>query len=179
MTGRRSRANVRARRARAVRDWLGEMCAPIRFRLVSASVDPVAIREARRKAGLTQHQVARVVDVAGGEAVARWERGASEPKPATLRRLAELLEVRPAELLRRDEGKIDLRYLRLAAGLDSAWVANRLHVSIATYLRWERGAWAVTPGDAVVSELAEVFGVGADVVAGALAHARTLGQRAQ
>jgi transcriptional regulator with XRE-family HTH domain len=147
----------------------------IRFRAVTASVDPAALRAARQRAGLTQHRVARELDVAGGEAVARWERGASEPRPAILRRLAELLGVAPGDLLRRDGGRIDLRYLRLAVGLESAAVAEQLHVSVATYLRWERGAWTVTPGEATVAGLAEAFGVGDSVVAAALAHTRALG----
>jgi transcriptional regulator with XRE-family HTH domain len=121
--------------------------------------------------------VARELDVAGGEAVARWERGASEPKPATLRRLAQLLEVNPGDLLRLDGGKIDLRYLRLAAGLDSAAVAEQLHVTMNTYLRWERGAWSVMPGDAVVAGLATAFGVEHDAVTSALAHTKALGSR--
>lgn len=151
--------------------------APIRLRTMTASVDPAALRAARNKVGLTQHQVARVLEVAGGEAVARWERGASEPKPVTLRRLAELLEVAPGDLLHRDDGKTDLRYLRLAACLESAAVAARLHVSVATYLRWERGAWEVTPGASAVAGLASVFAVEPDAVVAALAHTRELGSR--
>lgn len=144
---------------------------------MTASVDPAALRAARHKVGLTQHQVARVLEVAGGEAVARWERGASEPRPATLRRVAELLEVAPGDLLHRDDGKTDLRYLRLAGCLESAAVAARLHVSVATYLRWERGAWEVTPGASAVAGLASVFGVEPDAVVAALAHTRDLGSR--
>jgi len=123
--------------------------------------------------------VARELDVAGGEAVARWERGASEPKPATLRRLAEVLGVAPGDLLHRDGGRIDLRYLRLAAGLESAAVAQRLHVTMNTYLRWERGAWTVMPADAVVAGLARAFGVSPETVSGALAHSKALRIRGQ
>lgn len=153
--------------------------AQIRFRSVTASVDPSALRAARQRAGLTQHQVAREVDVAGGEAVARWERGASEPKPATLRRLAEVLGVEAGDLLRRDGGRIDLRFLRLAAGMESAAVASRLHVTMNTYLRWERGAWTVMPQEAVVAALAHAFGVRPDAVVDALAHTKAIGSREQ
>lgn len=146
---------------------------------MTASVDPIALRSARQKAGLTQHKVAREVDVAGGEAVARWERGASEPKPATLRHLAAVLGVAPGDLLRRDGGRIDLRYLRLAAGLESAAVAEQLHITMSTYLRWERGDWKVMPADAVVAALATAFGVTPEIVSGALVHTKALGAREQ
>ena len=111
--------------------------------------------------------------------MARWERGASEPKPATLRRLAEVLGVAPGDLLRRDGGRIDLRYLRLAAGMESAAVAGQLHVTMSTYLRWERGAWTVMPAEAVVAGLAKAFGVSPEIVSGALAHTKALGARDQ
>ena len=44
-------------------------------------MDPGALRAARERAGLTQHQLARLVGVAGGERVSRWELGTSEPRP--------------------------------------------------------------------------------------------------
>lgn len=145
---------------------------------MTSSVDPAALRAARQKAGLTQHQVARRLDVAGGEAVARWERGASEPKPATLRRLADVLGITPSELLQRDGDKIDLRYLRLAAGLESSVVAAELHVTMNTYLRWERGAWTQMPGGSVINGLAKTFHVTPETVISALAHTQALrGQR--
>lgn len=144
---------------------------------MTASVDPAALRAARQNAGVTQHQLARMLDVAGGEAVARWERGASEPRPATLRRLADLLNVAPGDLLHPDGGKIDLRYLRLTAGLASSAAAAQLHVTPNTYLRWERGAWTAMPGEAVVAGLAKAFGVDPEIVIRALAHTRTLGSR--
>lgn len=147
---------------------------------MTASVDPAALRVARQKAGLTQGQVARALGLAGGEAVSVWERGAFEPKTAALlHRLADVLDVTVASLLRLDDGKIDLRYLRLNAGLESAAVAQQLHVSVATYRRWERGAWTRTPSDAVVAGLAKAFGVSLEIVSGALAHTKALGARDQ
>lgn len=141
---------------------------------MTSSVDPAALRAARQKAGLTQHQVARRLDVAGGEAVARWERGASEPKPATLRRLADVLGVAAGDLLQRDGDKVDLRYLRLAAGLDSSAVAAEMHVTMNTYLRWERGAWTQMPGESVINGLARSFHVAPATVISALAHTQAL-----
>lgn len=145
---------------------------------MTASLDPAALRDARQRAGLTQGQVARALGLAGGETVSVWERGAFEPNTAALlHRLAGVLAVSVPELLRRDDGKIDLRYLRLVAGLESADVADRLHVAVSTYRRWERGAWTRTPGDAVIAGLADAFGVSRDVVTGALAHTKALGSR--
>jgi transcriptional regulator with XRE-family HTH domain len=147
---------------------------------VTASVDPAALRDARLKAGLTQAQVARTLGLAGGEAVSVWERAAFEPRSAALlHRLADVLGVAVAHLLCLDGGKVDLRYLRLAAGLESAAVADQLHVALSTYRRWERGAWTRTPSDAAIATLAKAFGVRPDVVTGALAHSKALGRRDQ
>ncbi|MGY2877177.1 transcriptional regulator with XRE-family HTH domain [Marmoricola sp. URHA0025 HA25] len=140
---------------------------------VTASLDPAALREARQKAGLTQGQVARALGLAGGEAVSVWERGAFEPKSAALlHRLAEVLGATVPELLRCDDGNPDLRYLRLVAGLESADVADQLHVAVSTYRRWERGAWTRSPSDAVIASLAQAFRVPAGAVARALAHTK-------
>lgn len=144
---------------------------------MTATVDPAALRAARQDSGLTQHQVAYGLGVAGGEAVARWERGASEPKPETLVRAAKLLGVEPAELLKTDGGAVDLRFLRLCAGLTAAEVASRLHVSKVTYLRWERGAFTNLPAAETLHELALVLAAEPTAVEQALRHARKLAQR--
>ncbi len=62
-------------------------------------MDPAALRAARERAGLTQHQLARLVGVAGGERVSRWELGTSEPRPEILVRLAKVLDVAALDLL--------------------------------------------------------------------------------
>lgn len=143
------------------------------FGPVIASVDPAALREARHRAGLTQAQVARALGLAGGEAVSVWERGAFEPNSASLlHRLAEVLGATVPDLLRCDDGDPDLRYLRLVAGLESADVADQLHVAVSTYRRWERGAWTRSPSDAVVAALAQAFRVPPGAVAAALTRTR-------
>ena len=147
---------------------------------MTASVDSAALRRARQEAGLTQSQVARALGLAGGEAVSVWERGAFEPNSAALlHRLADVLGVAVPELLRCDEDEVDLRYLRLVAGLESADVASQLHVALSTYRRWERGAWTRPPSDAVVASLAKAFKVTTDVVSGAFVHTKNLGLRHQ
>lgn len=78
-----------------------------------------ALRHAREKAGLTQHQLAHRIGVAGEERVSRWELGTSTPQPATLSRLAKALGIRMADLLDDADGPADLRVLRLEAGFSS------------------------------------------------------------
>jgi len=55
-----------------------------------------------------------------------------------IRQLAAVLGVTPLEFLALPNG-VDLKALRLAVGKTSAVVAAEVHVSPATYLRWESG----------------------------------------
>lgn len=56
------------------------------------------LREARERLGLTQEQVAERSGVHATE-VSRIEAGKRDPQVSTLERLAEAVEVRPAQLL--------------------------------------------------------------------------------
>jgi len=47
----------------------------VSFVRVESGVDPVAHRDARFRMGLTQHQLARLINAAGGERISRWDRG--------------------------------------------------------------------------------------------------------
>lgn len=134
-------------------------------------VDPEALREARVKAGLTQHELARLIGVAGGERVSRWERGASAPRPELLRRIAAVLDVGLRDLLTPVAGDSDLRRLRVLAGHSARDVADRAHMSVPTYARWESGH-IDRPSIASLETLAEVLGVSPAVVAAALTAAR-------
>jgi len=60
---------------------------------VESDVDPLALRDARIRMGLTQHELARLIDVAGGERISRWELGSSALRPEMLHRLAQALNV--------------------------------------------------------------------------------------
>ncbi|MCA1694234.1 MAG: helix-turn-helix domain-containing protein, partial [Actinobacteria bacterium] len=91
-------------------------------------LDVAALRTARVRAGLTQHELARLVGVAGGERVSRWELGTSSPRPEILRRIAAAVEVGLADLLVAGGEPADLPGLRVAAGLSMEELATRVHV---------------------------------------------------
>jgi repressor LexA len=57
------------------------------------------LRELRRRKLLTQQELARLVGVKKYQTVQRWETGQAYPRPAQLRKLCEVLEVTPDELL--------------------------------------------------------------------------------
>jgi transcriptional regulator with XRE-family HTH domain len=134
-------------------------------------VDPAALRAARERAGLTQHQLARLVGVAGGERVSRWELGTSEPRPAILVRLAKVLKLSPMELLDVEAGA-DLRALRFAVGLSPDEVAAAALVSKRTYVRLEGGRWTRLPDQAQIASLAAVLKVPEPALRDALVRTR-------
>lgn len=140
-------------------------------RAVGASVNPAALRAARERAGLTQHQLARLVGVAGGERVSRWELGTSEPRPEILARLAKVLDVTALDLLDVAEGA-DLRALRFAAGLSPSDVAATAHLSERTYVRWESGRWTRLPDPVQVGALAAALKVSKPMLLDALERTR-------
>ena len=121
----------------------------------SPGVDPQSLREARARAGLTQHGLARVIGVAGGERVSRWELGSSAPRPSQLVRLADALGVGVGDLL--VEAPQDLRRLRLCAGLSAREVADRAYLSLPTYVRWEAGHLAKIPSRNTLEPLARAL----------------------
>ena len=104
------------------------------------AIDPTVLREARERAGLTQLQLATRVGVVGGERISSWERGLSRPRtPAVLHALAKALKVAPVALLVEPPDGHDLRWLRFAAGLSTAELAERAGTSVSTIHRWENG----------------------------------------
>lgn len=139
---------------------------------MASGVSPAAIRAAREKAGLTQHQLARLVGVAGGERVSRWELGTSEPRPDILVRLAKTLGLAPHDLLDADSGALDLRAQRFAAGLSATDAAARAHVAKATYERWEAGRWERLPSHENLRSLARGLSVSITATIAALEQAR-------
>ncbi len=118
-------------------------------------LDAAALRTARVRAGLTQHELARLVGVAGGERVSRWELGTSSPRPEILVRIAATLDVSLADLFVPGAEPADLRGLRVATGLSMEELATRVHVSKATLSRWESGHLVNVPSRAALQLLAD------------------------
>ena len=135
-------------------------------------VDAQALRHARVRAGLTQHGLARLIGVAGGERVSRWERGASAPRPEVLHRIAAAVDVPVEDLLVPVQGAPDLRRLRLLAGLSARQVAEQAHLSLPTYARWEAGRIDRMPPTAALEGLAAALSVSVDDATAALTVAR-------
>jgi transcriptional regulator with XRE-family HTH domain len=120
---------------------------------------------------LTQHELARLIDVAGGERISRWELGSSAPRPEMLRRLAQALNVGVADLLDAG-GPADLRRLRTSAGLSASTLAARAHMSAPTYIRWESGRTKRLPARQALKQLAKALNVTVEDVESAIATAR-------
>lgn len=138
-----------------------------------SGVDPEALRAARLRAGLTQHELARAIGVAGGERISRWELATSAPRPQMLHRLAQALNVAARDLLERPVGPPDLRRLRTSAGLSARTVAVRAHMSLPTYIRWEAGGIERLPAMAALEPLAKALDVTLKDVEAAIATARS------
>ena len=115
---------------------------------------PATLQALRRRAGLTQRDVAIALDVTPSM-VHRWERGAATPSTPRLAGLAALLGVSIDALLGqpgRDAGAVPpgasrhptgqprtLRQLREEAGLTQWQLAVRLGVTEGAISRWESG----------------------------------------
>lgn len=130
------------------------------------TIDAQALREARLRAGITQHDLSNLIGVAGGVRISQWERGVQTPRPEITARLADALQVPVSELLV-PRTRPDLRELRLAAGLPLRAVAEHLSMPASTYAHWEGGARKTLPGEGVLARLAECLGTDPDAVRGA------------
>lgn len=135
-------------------------------------VDPRALREARLAAGLTQHQLARLIGVAGGERISRWELGTSAPRPRMLQRLVDALGVGADSLLTPTDDFPDLRRLRATTGLSARELAERAYMAQPTLVRWESGRFTNIPSTAALEPLAAALGLSVDDVRQGLAHAK-------
>ena len=135
-------------------------------------IDPSALRAAREKAGLTQHELARLVGAAGGERISRWELGTSTPRPDFLVKLARALDIPTLRLVRLDGEVPDLRALRLQVGLTVPDLAAAVSVAVPTYYTWEQGRWTRLPAPQTLEALARAFGESVKVVAAAVDDAQ-------
>lgn len=144
-----------------------------------SGVDPSALRTAREKAGLTQHELARLVGAAGGERVSRWERGTSVPRPGFVVNLARALDIPALRLVHLDGEVPDLRALRLQAGLTVPDLVTGANLSAPTYYSWEQGRWTRLPGPATLETLGRVLDEPAAVVVAAFDEAQRLRRQRQ
>ncbi len=133
------------------------------------AIDGAALRAARERAGLTQHQLAHEVGVVGGERISMWERGEARPRsPHLLHAVARAVQVPVTALLLPAEEGASLRWLRFAAGLSVDEVAHATHVSVASLKRWEAQGCRRLPSSATLGAVAEALGVPTAEVEGAL-----------
>ena len=133
------------------------------------SIDGAALRAARIRAGLTQHQLAHEVGVVGGERVSMWERGEARPRsPQLLHAVARAVGVRVTDLLPVPDWGPNLRWLRFVAGLSVDELAEAVHLSAASLKRWEAQGCRRLPSAATLDAAAVALGVGLDEVEGAL-----------
>lgn len=122
-------------------------------------VDPHAIRRARESAGLTQHQLAHAIGMAGGERISKWELGTATPRLEILARLAHALGVDIETLLTPGSKLTGMASLRANRALSVSEAARLCHVSVATYERWEKGQTVQGPAGGSLSLLAQVMHV--------------------
>ena len=116
---------------------------------------PDLLREARLAAGYSQAELAGRVGVSLGT-VKAWESGRRAPKPATQRRVADVLGLGFEDLEAPEpDGGEDLRRLRQALGWTRAEAAERLGVEPSTLQRVEEGL--ELPPDP--RKMARVYGV--------------------
>lgn len=99
------------------------------------------IKEARRKAGLTQGQVADKLGVSTA-AVAQWERGIRNPKYQTLSKIAAALDVNCHDLLSEGEPNIAEAVFkaRKEAGLSQQELGEIIGVKKSAVSKWENGS---------------------------------------
>jgi transcriptional regulator with XRE-family HTH domain len=122
-------------------------------------VDPEVLRTARERAGLTQHELARLIGVAGGERISRWELGTSRPRGyKVLHRLADALAIEPNALLVPAREGPDLRRLRFIAGLSTRQLAKQARMSEGNLSHWEAGHAMRIPARVALKPLARPSG---------------------
>ena len=77
------------------------------------------IREARKKAGITQQQLAEKIGIPY-QSVSRWERDEGQPKYESVRRIANALRISPTAILPTDNYWIDESGVEQTSGADGS-----------------------------------------------------------
>lgn len=134
-------------------------------------INRAVLRRAREDIGLTQHQLARALGMAGGERISKWELGTANPRLDMLATLAHVLQVDIETLLAPGAELTGLRGLRARRGLTVREAADLCHVSLATYSRWEKGSQVRGP-EFAIEVLAHAMEVSTATVEDALRQMR-------
>jgi transcriptional regulator with XRE-family HTH domain len=137
-----------------------------------ARLDGGLLARAREAAGLSQSALAVRIGASSKQRIWHWERGAEQPQPRFVPRIARALKVDPLALLDDDPTRPTISALRLAAGLTCSDVWRRASIAKTTYHRIDRGVGARRTDAAVVKAIARVLGAPEDEVLAAIERAR-------
>lgn len=125
------------------------------------------LKEARTQAQLTQDDLAGVIGCAHSM-IARWERGQGAPSPQHARALAATFGLTVQDLTDVPDDLIELRDLRVWAGLTQGAVRQELGLHMVGAM--ESGSAPLRPSD--VPALARLYGVDEDVLLSAADRVR-------
>lgn len=128
----------------------------------AAEFDPARLRRAREQAQLSQVELGLAVGT-DGTTIAKYETGARAPRAGRTADMAEVLNLKPSDLLRPGAGIPTLADLRVAAGLSQQAAATAAGLVRTRYSMLERGE-VVTLQPGIAEELAKVFGVSIDAI---------------
>jgi DNA-binding transcriptional regulator YiaG len=137
-----------------------------------ARVDGAVLARAREAAGLSQGALAVRIGASSKQRIWHWERGAEQPHPRFLPRLARVLKVDPLALLNGDPAHPTISALRLAAGLTCSDVWRGTPIAKTTYHRIDRGVGARRTDPAAVTALAGVLNAPEEEILAAIERAR-------
>ena len=117
------------------------------------------LKALRKKAGLTQEELADVLGISY-MTVRRWEAGKASPRVEDIPSIAQALGVPEADLLDTNASipfGANLKALRRKAGLTQSQLADKIGVSLLTLFRWEKDERQ--PRMSEIKALAKALGV--------------------
>jgi transcriptional regulator with XRE-family HTH domain len=139
-----------------------------------ARVDGAVLARAREAAGLSQSALAVRIGASSKQRIWHWERGAEQPHPRFVPRIARVLQVGPLALLDGDPANPTISALRLAAGLTCSDIWRRTPIAKTTYHRIDRGVGARRTDPTVLTALAGVLNTPEEDILAAIERARQL-----
>lgn len=131
----------------------------------SVGFSPVSLRRHLQRTGYTIEDVADQIGLSR-QAVSAWLTGRTTPSPQSLARVAQVLDVTPADLTPGVPlDSMTLQDMRTRAGLSQSAVARKLGILQSLLSEIERGRRDLSMD--VAAKLADVYGVAADDAADA------------